>query len=122
MPKCRGGIVALVFHTLAGDAEDRHLLRLSVRIEHFRRPRRRLQTDLPTIAQHEDVHLRPTVEAHDLLQFLEAIDGLAIDPDDEIARSAEHTSELQSLMRISYAVLCLKNRHNVKTTLTTSSL
>src|SRR3546814_3164358 len=26
-------------------------------------------------------------------------------------RSDEHTSELQSLMRISYAVLCLKNNH-----------
>src|SRR3546814_5113247 len=26
------------------------------------------------------------------------------------ARSEEHTSELQSLMRISYAVLCLKNK------------
>src|SRR3546814_17821948 len=48
MPKCRGGIVALVFHTLAGDAEDRHLLRLSIRTEPFLRPRRRLQTDLPT--------------------------------------------------------------------------
>src|SRR3546814_10781604 len=27
-----------------------------------------------------------------------------------IDRSEEHTSELQSLMRISYAVLCLKNK------------
>src|SRR3546814_9588232 len=27
------------------------------------------------------------------------------------ARSEEHTSELQSLMRISYAVFCLKNKH-----------
>src|SRR3546814_3831532 len=27
-----------------------------------------------------------------------------------VARSAEHTSELQSLMRISYAVLCLKKK------------
>src|SRR3546814_6854360 len=27
-------------------------------------------------------------------------------------RSEEHTSELQSLMRISYSVLCLKNKHN----------
>src|SRR3546814_9570485 len=27
----------------------------------------------------------------------------------EAGRSEEHTSELQSLMRISYAVLCLKN-------------
>src|SRR3546814_5034947 len=32
------------------------------------------------------------------------------------ARSEEHTSELQSLMRISYAVFCLKkkNKHNQK--------
>src|SRR3546814_2486217 len=33
-------------------------------------------------------------------------------------RSAEHTSELQSLMRISYAVFCLKKQNN-KTTITT---
>src|SRR3546814_7597422 len=29
---------------------------------------------------------------------------------EHVARSEEHTSELQSLMRISYAVLCLKNK------------
>src|SRR3546814_9189773 len=29
---------------------------------------------------------------------------------DNVARSEEHTSELQSLMRISYAVFCLKNK------------
>src|SRR3546814_9907973 len=29
---------------------------------------------------------------------------------DNSARSEEHTSELQSLMRISYAVFCLKNK------------
>src|SRR3546814_10817754 len=29
------------------------------------------------------------------------------------ARSEEHTSELQSLMRISYAVFCLKKKRNV---------
>src|SRR3546814_4102410 len=28
-------------------------------------------------------------------------------------RSEEHTSELQSLMRISYAVFCLKKKHNI---------
>src|SRR3546814_6016915 len=28
----------------------------------------------------------------------------------EVARSEEHTSELQSLMRISYAVFCLKKK------------
>src|SRR3546814_5341745 len=31
-------------------------------------------------------------------------------------RSEEHTSELQSLMRISYAVLCLKKKHNTVST------
>src|SRR3546814_2059828 len=31
--------------------------------------------------------------------------------DIEAARSEEHTSELQSLMRISYAVFCLKKKH-----------
>src|SRR3546814_3329070 len=30
------------------------------------------------------------------------------------ARSEEHTSELQSLMRISYAVFCLKKKKNCK--------
>src|SRR3546814_1614271 len=30
--------------------------------------------------------------------------------DEEIVRSEEHTSELQSLMRISYAVFCLKKK------------
>src|SRR3546814_10615963 len=30
--------------------------------------------------------------------------------DEAIARSEEHTSELQSLMRISYALLCLKKK------------
>src|SRR3546814_10073660 len=29
-----------------------------------------------------------------------------------VARSEEHTSELQSLMRISYAVFCLKKKHD----------
>src|SRR3546814_4787853 len=31
---------------------------------------------------------------------------------DEVPRSEEHTSELQSLMRISYAVFCLKKKKN----------
>src|SRR3546814_2861059 len=31
-----------------------------------------------------------------------------------VYRSEEHTSELQSLMRISYAVFCLKKKKNIK--------
>src|SRR3546814_5319854 len=33
-------------------------------------------------------------------------------PEVELIRSEEHTSELQSLMRISYAVFCLKKKNN----------
>src|SRR3546814_3346486 len=33
--------------------------------------------------------------------------------DDGAPRSEEHTSELQSLMRISYAVFCLKKKNNM---------
>src|SRR3546814_9116843 len=36
--------------------------------------------------------------------------------DARLLRSEEHTSELQSLMRISYAVFCLKKKNNNKTT------
>src|SRR3546814_1239577 len=32
-----------------------------------------------------------------------------------VLRSEEHTSELQSLMRISYAVFCLKKKNNTNT-------
>src|SRR3546814_9745216 len=40
------------------------------------------------------------------LQPLHRLGGIAV-------RSEEHTSELQSLMRISYAVFCLKKKHSL---------
>src|SRR3546814_1297743 len=40
---------------------------------------------------------------------------LALDKGDK--RSEEHTSELQSLMRISYAVFCLKKKNKIKHTI-----
>src|SRR3546814_9349309 len=44
------------------------------------------------------------------------------DPARGIVRSEEHTSELQSLMRISYAVFCLKKKTKQKTTTNTIGL
>src|SRR3546814_1792803 len=44
--------------------------------------------------------------------FLEATGQRPIDFRDD--RSEEHTSELQSLMRISYAVFCLKKKNGTK--------
>src|SRR3546814_5853196 len=40
---------------------------------------------------------------------LDGLVGLAFQDPQALFRSEEHTSELQSLMRISYAVFCLKN-------------
>src|SRR3546814_9504338 len=59
-------------------------------------------------------YLRLIANAHDRMAFERAIAapkrnvgaGLL----DDIDRSEEHTSELQSLMRISYAVFCLKKK------------
>src|SRR3546814_5524937 len=51
------------------------------------------------------------------MNFPEPVIGLAIEPKTQadidklgVGRSEEHTSELQSLMRISYAVFCLKKK------------
>src|SRR3546814_4387712 len=61
---------------------------------------------------HEALRLQRQRLARDLLAVEDAALGLA-----EVAmgRSEEHTSELQSLMRISYAVFCLKNKPNTQT-------
>src|SRR3546814_5481529 len=48
------------------------------------------------------LHIKPEMEAN----FRQAIADMM-----EV-RSEEHTSELQSLMRISYAVFCLKKKNN----------
>src|SRR3546814_2474388 len=51
--------------------------------------------------------LDAAILAHPLLAFLLLFQKLLLAAD-VAARSEEHTSELQSLMRISYAVFCLK--------------
>src|SRR3546814_2287918 len=47
-------------------------------------------------------------QAELLAQVHEQVQHLGLDRD--VERSEEHTSELQSLMRISYAVFCLKKK------------
>src|SRR3546814_2523390 len=44
-------------------------------------------------------------------RHLVALDHVHRDAVAEVGRSEEHTSELQSLMRISYAVFCLKTKN-----------
>src|SRR3546814_7413884 len=50
---------------------------------------------------------------HQILGFkaeTQLVEGLSATVDWALGRSEEHTSELQSLMRISYAVFCLKKK------------
>src|SRR3546814_2887683 len=51
--------------------------------------------------------LHRTHAAHHFAELVQDIDDLGHRP----ARPEEHTYELQSLMRISYAVFCLKQNH-----------
>src|SRR3546814_2368584 len=114
----------------------------------IRRPPRSTRTDTlfpyTTLFRSDAVIILPRVgeEAGDLwdrnregegrIAIVGAGDG-GIDADDapalvderaaRIARSEEHTSELQSLMRISYAVFCLKKQtnHSYETTKLTTA-
>src|SRR3546814_3472668 len=62
---------------------------------------------LPMTCLSRIAHLnRNTMTAHPASPTVQAKLG-------EIARSEEHTSELQSLMRISYAVFCLKKKTKI---------
>src|SRR3546814_7024729 len=66
------------------------------------------------IVLHADL---PLLTPGDVTALIEAASesGLAIAPDrHRTGRSEEHTSELQSLMRISYAVFCLKKKKKYK--------
>src|SRR3546814_5080255 len=55
-----------------------------------------------------------TAEVATAVQLCRAA-GVAIVPQGGNTRSEEHTSELQSLMRISYAVFCLKKKNTLTT-------
>src|SRR3546814_7625759 len=84
---------ALAARDLAADLLDEFLVAfLRDRLRGFVRDRR--------------VRVEGEVEPHE--------EGEALGQDIDVARSEEHTSELQSLMRISYAVLCLKKKKNTQ--------
>src|SRR3546814_9207411 len=97
-----GDLAELVRHAgAAGDTGDQatglfeHALKHALRATHF--------------PQHVDVDralaARDVIGAPDL--FDRTVDRVL---DQFLMRSEEHTSELQSLMRISYAVFCLKKK------------
>src|SRR3546814_988761 len=75
-----------------------------LRLQRHRRDRSRLQPrERDRLAGDRAIAIFALVDAADR----------RIDLGDQLARSEEHTSELQSLMRISYAVFCLKKKKGV---------
>src|SRR3546814_8598039 len=60
--------------------------------------------------------LRAEMRAGNVVQGLDGFADLSEEELDATDRSEEHTSELQSLMRISYAVFCLTNKTYSHTT------
>src|SRR3546814_4027734 len=72
----------------------------------IRRPPRSTRTDtlFPYTTLFRSI---PPVPAHPELEILVRVESLRVHRE---LRSEEHTSELQSLMRISYAVFCLKKK------------
>src|SRR3546814_10078335 len=68
------------------------------------RRNRRVSMESHTAREGDDMNEATTVTR---TQVRDPICGMDVDP---ATRSEEQTSELQSLMRISYAVFCLKNK------------
>src|SRR3546814_2420720 len=79
----------------------------------------------PAIADRLDAHMRHRAAQLEhmigveigfaIVEFVAQIGNLGVKLFGDRGRSEEHTSELQSLMRISYAVFCLKkkNKHTL---------
>src|SRR3546814_7083069 len=80
--------------------------------------RSRHQTDMLAAGERDEHALlvAATGAGKTLAGFLPTLVDLAAHP-----RSEAHTSELQSLMRISYAVFCLKKKKRINTTHNTRS-
>src|SRR3546814_5667235 len=91
------------FNAGVASADDRHALALVQRAVAVRAIRHAVITVL-ALARHVDFTPTRTRRQNNRLAFKHA----AIS---QLDRSEEHTSELQSLMRISYAVFCLKKKN-----------
>src|SRR3546814_4669896 len=103
-PQCGVGEGATDAHVEFGDRVERYPRRVLAELDQLP-----AQLPLPGIgaAEHQARRRAPVVR---LVEFDQrGVDSVGAGAGDQ-ARSDEHTSELQSLMRISYAVLCLKTK------------
>src|SRR3546814_2448755 len=100
--KPRALAIGLCLHPLPRPGPPRHATEIHPRRQ---RPERKPMHTVQAAAAERIGDRAPGAQQHASLQG----QGEALD---QRARSEEHTSELQSLMRLSYAVLCLKYKNN----------
>src|SRR3546814_8578492 len=75
------------------------------------------KTNVITILTEDDMRLKAIVDTIISRMFKQKLDAASLDMGKESqARSEEHTSELQYLMRISYAVFCLQKKTTIQQT------
>src|SRR3546814_8962222 len=88
----------------------------------IRRPPRSTRTDtlFPYTTLFRSTALQVPVNEYPILRAIRSACPFQIYPARH--RSEEHTSELQSLMRISYAVFCLKKKTQINYRISTSTL
>src|SRR3546814_1232766 len=100
------------YPTLFRSFEDR------LRVDQVDRGRRQLSQTFEAVREIETVargkHVFERLQAP-RFRGIEAAVAQRLDEGMIDSRSEEHTSELQSLMRISYAVFCLKKKKNTNT-------
>src|SRR3546814_2363561 len=65
---------------------------------------------------HAEIHAREATQWQAALAYEQTVLAALGEAETAMGRSEEHTSELQSLMRISYAVFCLKKKKINKNT------
>src|SRR3546814_7306978 len=89
-----------------------HKLTIDGRTEYYRARRR--------LIRGSDGSVRATALLYESTTKLKATATALVQATTRLDRSEEHTSELQSLMRISYAVFCLKKKTKNTTNRTTT--
>src|SRR3546814_7308105 len=85
----------------------RKIVSVNASPKHLKKPAPPASTEASTKASAQKAGQTPSKPAPAWAQAM--VDGL-----NRATRSEEHTSELQSLMRISYAVFCLKKKKKTK--------
>src|SRR3546814_6953155 len=97
---CKNSVADIARFVARGNSQSPANCRILLReIEHLRAAAREQQHRADQFLAASLKKQSPTIDSDTRYRIIRAI-----------ARSEEHTSELQSLMRISYAVFCLKNK------------